>query len=325
MIDVSTSAPGKVVIAGEYAVLDGAPAICMAVDRRAHVSITTSDNDYHSVLAPGFSESAGRFTAVGNRIEWLAGADEFSLLEAVWQEAAPTVSDNLTIVLDSNDFIDPASSVKLGIGSSAALTVALIAAFDRITDGDINVLRAATDAHRRFQQGSGSGVDIACSLAGGLIEYRMGGESISSLTWPNGLAYALLWSGVAASTDEKLNQLAKTGAGQARAELVVASARVAASWREGNPIEILQQLRDYTKALRKFDVDHRLGIFDAGHAELADAAASAGLVYKPCGAGGGDIGIVIANDVSDIATFVDAARESEFKQLNMAIDETGIE
>jgi phosphomevalonate kinase len=325
MIDVSTSAPGKVVIAGEYAVLDGAPAICMAVNRRAHVSITTSDNDHHSVLAPGFSESAGRFTAVGNRIEWLAGADEFSLLEAVWQEAAPTVSENLTIVLDSNDFIDPASSVKLGIGSSAALTVALIAAFDKITDDEINVLRAATDAHRRFQQGSGSGVDIACSLAGGLIEYRMGGETISSLTWPNGLAYALLWSGVAASTDEKLNQLARTEAGQARAELVVASARVAASWREGNPIEILQQLRDYTKALRKFDVDHRLGIFDAGHAELADAAASAGLVYKPCGAGGGDIGIVIANDVSDIATFVDAARESEFKQLNMAIDETGIE
>ena len=325
MIDVSTSAPGKVVIAGEYAVLDGAPAICMAVNRRAHVSITTSDNDHHSVLAPGFSESAGRFTAVGNRIEWLAGADEFSLLEAVWQEAAPTVSENLTIVLDSNDFIDPASSVKLGIGSSAALTVALIAAFDKITDDDINVLRAATDAHRRFQQGSGSGVDIACSLAGGLVEYRMGGESASSLTWPNGLAYALLWSGVAASTDEKLNQLARTGAGQARAELVIASARVAASWREGNPIEILQQLRDYTKTLRKFDVDHRLGIFDAGHAELADAAASAGLVYKPCGAGGGDLGIVIANDVSDIATFVDAARESEFKQLNMAIDETGIE
>ncbi len=325
MIDVSTSAPGKVVIAGEYAVLDGAPAICMAVNRRAHVSIATSDNDHHSVLAPGFSESAGRFTAVGNRIEWLAGADEFSLLEAVWQEAAPTVSENLTIVLDSNDFIDPASSVKLGIGSSAALTVALIAAFDKVTDDDINVLRAATDAHRRFQQGSGSGVDIACSLAGGLVEYRMGGESASSLTWPKGLTYALLWSGVAASTDEKLNQLARTEAGQARAELVIASARVAASWREGNPVEILQQLRDYTKALRKFDVDHRLGIFDAGHAKLADAAASAGLVYKPCGAGGGDLGIVIASDVSDIATFVDAARESEFKQLNMAIDETGIE
>ena len=325
MIDVSTSAPGKVVISGEYAVLDGAPAICMAVNRRAHVSITTSDNDHHSVLAPGFSESAGRFTAAGNRIEWLAGADEFSLLEAVWQETAPSVSENLTIVLDSNDFIDPATSVKLGIGSSAALTVALTAAFDNITDVDIDVLRAATNAHRRFQQGSGSGADIACSLAGGLIEYRMGGEAACSLTWPNGLAYALLWSGVAASTDEKLNQLARTEAGQARAELVIASARVAASWNEGNAVEILQQLRDYTEALRKFDVDHRLGIFDAGHAELADAALSAGLLYKPCGAGGGDLGIVIAHNASDVVTFIDTARASDFKHMDMTIDETGIE
>ena len=157
------------VIAGEYAVLDGAPAICMAVNRRAHVSITTSNNDHHSVIAPGFSESVGQFTAAGDRIEWLAGAEEFSLLEAVWVEVAPTVSENLTIVLDSNDFIDPATSMKLGIGSSAALTVALTAALDNISDDDIHVLRAAMDAHRRFQRGSGSGVDIACSFSGGII------------------------------------------------------------------------------------------------------------------------------------------------------------
>jgi phosphomevalonate kinase len=153
----------------------------------------------------------------------------------------------------------------------------------------------------------------------------MGGEPACSLTWPNGLTYALLWSGVAASTDEKLKQLARTEAGQSRAELAIASARVAASWSEGNAVEILQQLRDYTEALRKFDVDHRLGIFDAGHAELADAAASAGLVYKPCGAGGGDLGIVIGHAESDVVTFVDTARASDFRHMNMTIDETGIE
>ena len=325
MIDVTTSAPGKVIVAGEYAVLDGAPAICMAVNRRAHVSIATSNNDYHSVLAPGYSGSEGRFTAVGNQLEWLSGADEFSLLEAVWTETAPKVSEYLTIVLDSNDFVDKVTSTKLGIGSSAALTVALTAALDAIIEEDINVLGAATDAHRRFQLGSGSGVDIACSFAGGIIEYHLGEERAVSLTWPTGLAYALLWSGVAANTEQKLQQLARTEAGQARAELAIASARVAASWSAGDPDEILQQLRDYTDALRNFDVDHRLGIFDAGHAELADAALSAGLVYKPCGAGGGDIGIVIANDASDIATFVDTAKAGDFRQLDMAIDENGIE
>ena len=325
MIDVSTSAPGKVVIAGEYAVLDGAPAICMAVNRRAHVSITASNNEHHSVLAPGFSESEGRFTAAGNQIDWLAGGEEFSLLEAVWTEAAPTVSEYLTIVLDSNDFVDVATSTKLGIGSSAALTVALTAAFKTITESDINVLGAATDAHRRFQLGSGSGVDIACSFAGGIIEYHLDEERTRSLAWPDGLAFALLWSGVATNTDQKLQQLARTEAGQARADLAIASARVAACWSNGNTGELLQQLRVYTEALRKFDVDHRLGIFDAGHAELADTAASAGLVYKPCGAGGGDLGIVIADDAADISTFVDTAKASKFRHLDMAIDETGIE
>ena len=36
---IRASAPGKIVLSGEYAVLDGAPAICAAVDRRAAVTI----------------------------------------------------------------------------------------------------------------------------------------------------------------------------------------------------------------------------------------------------------------------------------------------
>ena len=43
------SAPGKFVLSGEYAVLDGAPAICVAVDRRAVVTIETHGGD-HSIV-----------------------------------------------------------------------------------------------------------------------------------------------------------------------------------------------------------------------------------------------------------------------------------
>ena len=41
---VTASAPGKVVLSGEYAVLSGAPAICMAVNRRATVTIEQTSN-----------------------------------------------------------------------------------------------------------------------------------------------------------------------------------------------------------------------------------------------------------------------------------------
>ena len=41
MIDIQTSAPGKVIIAGEYAVLDGAPAICMTKETAKTVKAVT--------------------------------------------------------------------------------------------------------------------------------------------------------------------------------------------------------------------------------------------------------------------------------------------
>jgi phosphomevalonate kinase len=83
-------------------------------------------------------------------------------------------------------------------------------------------------------------------------------------------------------------------------------------------------LSEYIATLRRFDLDHKLGIFDAGHAALADIADSLGVVYKPCGAGGGDLGIAISRDESELAAFVDSARQQNFKLMDLTIDATGV-
>ena len=324
MIDIQTSAPGKVIIAGEYAVLDGAPAICMAVDRRAFVSLATSHAECHNVLAPGYSQTAGRFRADEKTFEWLSGEAEFDLLTAVWIKVAPELPDKLDIVLDSNEFVDATTSSKIGIGSSAALVVALTAALDLAAGGGRSIYRVATAAHSDFQGGSGSGADIACSVTGGLIEFRMGNEPDRALQWPDGLHYAMLWSGVAAQTGDKLQRLAKVDAATSRAALATAAEAVATAWHNRTAVKILAALRSYTEALRRFDVDHELGIFDAGHAELADKAASAGVVYKPCGAGGGDLGIVLADDAKAVNAFVEMAGERGFSQQRLALEATGL-
>jgi phosphomevalonate kinase len=324
MIDIRTSAPGKVIIAGEYAVLDGAAAICMAVDRRAHVAIASCDEEHHMVLAPGHTETVGRFTVRDGRIEWLEGSKDFSLLAAVWREVAAVPAENLAIILDSNEFVDAATSSKTGIGSSAALTVALTAALDLTVGGKRSVRRLAANAHRNLQGGAGSGADIACSFAGGIIEYHMGDAPERALQWPAGLHYALLWSGVAARTRDKLATLAAAKVYATRAELATAANAVAKAWRGGNARKIVAGLRTYADVLRHFDVDHELGIFDAGHAELADKAESCDVVYKPCGAGGGDLGIVIASDAEAVESFTSTARDSNFKHLHMAIEPAGL-
>ena len=167
---ITASAPGKVVLSGEYAVLDGAPAICMAVNRRAQVTLETSAGDYNQVAAPGFSQHGGMFSAVGGEPEWESGGERFAVVDAVWRELSPEGETTRDITLDTRDFSDRNTGVKIGVGSSAALTVALVAALLPAGASADEVLDASLRAHRRLQAGKGSGVDIACSVSGGLIE-----------------------------------------------------------------------------------------------------------------------------------------------------------
>ena len=77
----------------------------------------------------------------------------------------------------------------------------------------------------------------------------------------------------------------------------------------------------YIEALRKVDVDHDLGICEAGHQELADAAARRKLIYKPCGAGGGDVGIVLATDREAVAEF---EADSGYEILEVSLESRGV-
>ena len=80
----------------------------------------------------------------------------------------------------------------------------------------------------------------------------------------------------------------------------------------------------YVGALRQFSVDHELGIFDAGHDRLTDAASRAGLVYKPAGAGGGDIGTLFGPGDGELDAFVDANPDLIHKVLDCELDRVGV-
>jgi len=323
-LSVTASAPGKIVLSGEYAVLDGAPAICAALDRRARVDVSRNGEDHHVVTAPEFSAIRGEFLAVDGDLQWLAGGDEFRLVGDVWCTANVNPPASLSLRLDTSEFVDVEKGLKIGVGSSAALTTALAAALCEVAETDADATRVAFAAHRQFQRGLGSGVDVACSSAGGLIEYRMGGESIVQLDWPDGLAYALFWSGVAVGTGAKIERLDSQVPKPSRAALVYAARRVAAVWRNGSAAGIMDEYRDYTEVLREFSIDHGLGIFDSGHAEMAELADAAGLVYKPCGAGGGDVGIVFANSEEAIASLVEQELPQQIRRINARLDPLGV-
>lgn len=322
---VTASAPGKVVLSGEYAVLVGAPAVCMAIDRRAHVTITASDTDHHVVSRVGQNVELCRFKSRDGAIEWIDTGGDFSLLEAVWETVGFEPTSNVSLQLDTSEFSDVASGNKTGIGSSAALTAALAAALGVLQSDAPQEATLAFDAHHRFQGGRGSGVDVATSVAGGLIEYVMDGRETHRLTWPNELAYSLIWTGAPASTTQKLDRLARSKPRPSRAALVYSARRLARSWREGRAKKILSEYHDYISVLREFSIDHDLGVFDAGHEELAVAARAAGLVYKPCGAGGGDVGIVLADSAAAVEAFLDSALDGRSQVLAARLDTRGVQ
>ena len=308
MTIVTASAPGKVVLSGEYAVLDGAPAISMAINRRAVVT-----------LAPAGGRGPA-VTSVG-----LGGRNETTLFDCVAKALKFPEADKFSTILDTSEFVDDASGVKLGIGSSAALTVALVTALASVMGDETAVGAVAAIAHRDFQNGAGSGVDIATSAAGGLLEFRKGEPGISKLAWPKGLKFALLWSGVAASTRDRVDRLALSDTKPSRARLSDEAAKCAHAWVEGDADKLIEDCRNYITALLSFSVDHDLGIFEAGHDGLAKDALADGLAYKPCGAGGGDVGIVLATDSARLSAFVTRAKAAGFKQLDIELDSNGVQ
>jgi len=316
---VIASAPGKVVLCGEYAVLDGAPAISMAVDRRATVKVSDANSDWHCVSAPGYSSLEGRFVSDGATIDWLQGGDEYRLVDAVWRTVGHTGNRYLSIELDTRAFLDDLSGSKIGVGSSAALVVALVAALG----GSSDVLDLAIRSHRSFQRGAGSGVDIATGVSGGLIEYRMSEAAISQLRWPSGLSYRLVWTGVSASTGAQLERLQLAGRRVSRDALARAAETMATAWRSASAV--MSEYPAYIESLRKFSVDHDLGIFDAGHDELVTEAAAAGLVYKPCGAGGGDVGILLGTSDEQLDDFIIRREARECQVLKTHLEPHGVE
>ena len=325
---IEASAPGKAVISGEYAVLGGAPALSMAVNRRARVLLEPGAGPRHSLAAPGYVDGRLDFRAVrGGGIEWLDplpfdGA--FRLFECIWRRAGVEPDGALSIALDTRAFFDVPGGQKLGLGSSAALAVATSAALDHWFRKDDSVRAVASDAHNTFQRGKGSGVDVATAFHGGLIRFQRACPS-GAVRWPDGLDYRYFWSGRTVNTTDKLGGLDNMPADGRDRALFSASERVVQKMREGPADEIVDVMRAYVDALAAFDQGRNLGIFAAGHEQLTRYAQSrADMVYKPCGAGGGDIGVALAAAGDVLDEFAMVANQHDFVELDTRFELQGV-
>jgi len=292
---VTASAPGKLFVTGEYAVLAGAPALLAAVDRRALV---------HIALEPGAGALEAESLAEGTRRvihdperEPLGGGDAGAVLAAlrIVRAAAPSLAAmRAQVVVDTRTFL--ADGEKLGLGRSAATVTAAVAAFlagvGRHDRGEI--LEAALAAHALFQDGRGSGADVAAATRGGVLEFRRDGARVTITTraLPRGLHLLVGWSGEGGATDPMLRRFA-AGASEPRSlrELSAAAERAAAAVERGDGAALLDAVASTADLLARLGDEVGIPIVTPALARLVAAARRVGAAAKPSGAGGGDCGI----------------------------------
>jgi phosphomevalonate kinase len=203
--------------------------------------------------------------------------------------------------------------VKLGLGSSAAIIVALTGALLRLAGGAAlprqELIAICCEAHRRLQGGAGSGIDVATAATGGVVAIdfsrQTGPEArvpqAHPVSWPRRLSMVAVWSGQSASTPAMLGRLRNFRERDpvrfaSHMERLGANAgQAVAAWQAEDMGGLLSAIDGYESGLRRLDEAAGIGIFSPEHERLRAIALEHGAVYKPSGAGGGDFGIALTD------------------------------
>jgi phosphomevalonate kinase len=293
-------APGKLVLTGAYAVLDGAPAIVAAVDRYA--------------LADGSRRSPRPTLEV----------------RAAFGEGEPAP------LADASAFSDTAGR-KLGLGSSAAVLVASLGAraLARGEDVQDHAVRGRLFAEGRaahaLAQGGGSGVDVAASVYGGVLRYSAaeGQPQMRQAPLPTKLVFEVYFGGKSARTSDLLQRVAA-----ARLErsgelspvmraMAETAARAADALESSDALGFVSLAQEYGALLGSLGRAARAPIVLPGHAELALAAEREDAAFFPSGAGGGDVAIWLGSAPPSQA-FRARAHALAFAPLALSIDVGGV-
>ncbi len=338
------TAPGKLILAGEYAVLDGAPALVVAVNRRVVAR-------RHA----GPRGSSPFLLAVAHEIERRLG------------EGHPASRAAFEIAVDSTSFYE--GKQKLGLGSSAAVTVAATAlalgadhkSMPVIDKGEVFAIASAAHAAAQGPKGArGSGADIAASVHGGVIAFQRAtpdrvawpsdaaasGNAIAidsgivhgtadRLRWPEGVTLLPFFTGSSADTPTlvaaiQAARVQNRVAVEAALAAIAKAARAACQACAVRAPEIarnafLAAVSLAANATEQLAVAARVPLVPANVAAARSVMSRYGGTAKTTGAGGGDIGVAVMPSTEDVTEARRYLIEAGCQVLPLSVDTTGVD
>ena len=201
---VTSSAPGKVYLFGEHAVVYGEPAVPCAIELRAEVTVRKRERQ-------GLRVQANDLSLDGFTVEYegeASGRPDIDVSDSLVDAAMGYVNEAITQVEDAADVdgvgfdirIDSEIPLGAGLGSSAAVAVAAIDAGTRELGVELPAEEIAERAYRvehAVQDGQASRADTFCSAMGGAV--RVEGDDCRRIDAPD-LPFVIGYDGGAGDT-----------------------------------------------------------------------------------------------------------------------------
>lgn len=355
---IVTRAPGKLYIAGEYAVVEpGQSAVVVAVDR--YITVTLNESASSEDSGRVHSSEYGRLPVVWRRDEATGEVvvehhpydfvtSAITTCERLRAERgiAPRYFD---LHIDSE--LDDADGLKFGLGSSGAVvvaTVSAIAEFYGLELSDDERFRLSLLATVAISPRS-SGGDIAASTFGGWLGYASPDRAalrtalaagtvtealvhpgwdphrVQRLNTPTSVRLRVGWTGSPASTEALVGSVKhhspQDAPGYGRF-LAASSAMVAGlidAVNDDDAEKISALIRTARALLRGLHETTGITIETGTLRRLCEIAEDHGAAAKPSGAGGGDCGIVLVPADSDPAALFGAWSLEGIRPLDLTV------
>lgn len=352
---ITEKAPGKLYIAGEYAVVEnGYPAILVALDQFVTCSIEESVAEVGKIISRQYHNNALQWYRLGEQMVVDNRDNPFSyILSAikVTEEYARSFARELRIFdLHIDSQLDSDSGKKYGLGSSAAVTVATVKAlchFYNLPVTKDEIFKLAAIAHFEVQ-GNGSLGDVAASVYGGWIAYHSFDRQwlaqqrkyldlrtlvdlpwpdlkIESLKAPSNLQLLIGWTGKPASTSQLVDKISLFKARQQKEyrqfleDSKHCIQRMVEGFHNADLESIKNEIRYNRELLKQLGTNSGVHIETPVLNKLCQIAEDFGGAAKTSGAGGGDCGIVAIDRDSNFKQVLKKWTANKIEQLPLSV------
>jgi mevalonate kinase len=301
---VTASAPGKVYLFGEHAVVYGEPAVPCAIELRARVTTERRED--------GLRVHAGDLSLDGFTVEYegaMDGRPDVDVSDSLVEAAMGYINEAIEQAKDAAGVDDVGFDITIesdiplgaGLGSSAAVAVATIEAATRELGVELTTEEIAERAYQvenDVQNGEASRADTFCSAMGGAV--RVEGDDCRTIEAPD-LPFVIGYDGGAGDTGALV-----AGVRQLREDYSFAADTVTAIGDIVRRGEEALAAGDLAELGRLMNFNHglleALGVASRSLDAMVWAARDAGAVgAKLTGAGGGGC-IVALDDTAETTT-----------------------